>query len=275
MMRKYIFRDVPSVMGYVIVLLLFLFMIAGPFINSGDAYVVGFSDKLIPPSAQHWFGTDELGRDIFHRMAIGSWYSFGIAFAVVIGAAVIGVLLGGIAGYWGGAVDNVIMRVCDAFMAFPQIFLAMVIATTCGAGIKATIFALAVSWWPSYARMVRGMVLSLKERLYVEAALAIGKHPVAIVFEIILPQTLTMLIPQITMGIGNALIMASGFSFIGLGAQAPLPEWGAMINAGSNYLFKAPWYTIIPGIFITLSVFGISLVGDSLQEATNPELRNI
>lgn len=275
MMRKYVFRDVPSIVGYTIVLLLCVFMVLGPFINSGDAYSVGLTDKLTAPSTQHWFGTDELGRDIFHRMAIGAWYSFGIAFAVVMGAAVIGIILGGIAGYLGGVADDVIMRICDAFMAFPQIFLAMVIATTCGAGIRATIFALAVSWWPSYARMVRGMVLSLKERLYVEAAHAIGKHPVSIIFEIILPQTLTMLIPQITMGIGNALIMASGFSFIGLGAQAPMPEWGAMISAGANYLFKAPWYSIIPGFFITFAVFGISLVGDSLQEATNPELRNI
>lgn len=274
-MRKYIFRDVPSIIGYSIVFLLLLFMVVGPFIGQGGAYEIGLSEKLAPPTSSHWLGTDELGRDIFSRMAVGAWYSFGIAFAVVIGAAFIGIILGGIAGYAGGKIDNVIMRLCDAFMAFPQIFLAMVIATTCGAGIRATIFALAVSWWPSYARMVRGMVLSLKERLYVEAADAIGRHPIQIVFGIIMPQTLTMLIPQVTMGIGSALIMASGFSFIGLGAQAPMPEWGAMISAGANYLFKAPWYPIVPGIFITAAVFGISLVGDSLQEATNPELRNI
>ena len=157
----------------------------------------------------------------------------------------------------------------------PQIFLAMIIATAIGAGIGPTIFALAVSWWPNYARMVRGMVIVIKEKLYVESAKAIGMHPAKIVFTIIIPQTMSMVIPQITMGIGNALIAASGLSFIGLGAQMPTPEWGAMISAGSLFIFNAPWYSMIPGVFIFLSVLGFSLLGDSLQEATNPELRNI
>ena len=274
-LRKIIFRDFPTTLGFLILTALLLFMCLGPLVTPFDPYEINLADKLKPPSSIHWLGTDEMGRDLFARMAVGAWYSMGIALAVVVGATIVGVIIGGISGYVGGKIDQIVMRICDVFMAFPQVFLAMIIATTCGAGIGATVFALAVSWWPSYARVVRGMVISLKETLYVESARSIGMHPAQIIFEIIMPQTLTMLIPQITMGIGNALIMASGFSFLGLGAQVPMPEWGAMISAGTKYLFKAPWYCLIPGIFITVSVLGFSLFGDTMQEITNPALRNL
>lgn len=274
-LKKYFFRDIPSVLGTVISLAIIVFMIIGPFISSYDPLTVDMSSKLVPPSAGHVFGTDEMGRDIFTRLAYGAWYSMGTALAVVLLAAAAGIVVGGIAGYVGGWFDNFVMRICDIFLAFPQIFLAMIIAAAIGAGIGPTIFALAVSWWPNYARMVRGMVIVIKEKLYVESAKAIGMTPIRIIFTIIIPQTMSMVIPQITMGIGNALIAASGLSFIGLGAQMPTPEWGAMISQGSRYIFNAPYYVIIPGIFIFLSVLGFSLLGDSLQEATNPELKNI
>jgi len=272
--KKYFFRDLPSAVGTIISLSIILFMVIGPFMTDYDPMIVDMSAKLVKPGSAYWFGTDEMGRDIFTRLAYGSWYSMGTALAVVLSAAFVGIVLGGIAGYAGGWFDNLLMRICDIFLAFPQVFLAMIIATATGAGIGPTIFALAVSWWPNYARMVRGMVITIKEKLYVESAYSIGTHPLKIVFSIIIPQTMTMIIPQITMGIGNALIAASGLSFIGLGAQMPTPEWGAMISAGSRYIFNAPWYSVIPGIFIFLSVLGVSLLGDSLQEATNPELRN-
>lgn len=274
-MKKYFFRDFPSAMGTIISLGIILFMVIGPLITKFDPLTVDMSAKLVKPGSAHIFGTDEMGRDIFSRLAYGSWYSMGTALAVVLLAAIVGIVVGGIAGYVGGWFDNLIMRICDVFLSFPQIFLAMIIAAAIGAGIGPTIFALAVSWWPNYARMVRGMVIVIKEKLYVESAKSIGMHPLRIIFTIIIPQTMSMVIPQITMGIGNALIAASGFSFIGLGAQMPTPEWGAMISQGSRFIFNAPYYVIIPGIFIFLAVLGFSLLGDSLQEATNPELKNL
>ena len=273
--KKYFFRDIPSAMGTVISLGILLFMIIGPFVTKFDPLTVDMGAKLVKPGSAHIFGTDEMGRDIFSRLAYGAWYSMGTALAVVLLAALAGIIIGGIAGYVGGWFDNLVMRICDVFLSFPQVFLAMIIAAAIGAGIGPTIFALAVSWWPNYARMVRGMVIVIKEKLYVESAKSIGMHPLRIIFTIIIPQTMSMVIPQITMGIGNALIAASGFSFIGLGAQMPTPEWGAMISQGSRFIFNAPYYVIIPGIFIFLAVLGFSLLGDSLQEATNPELKNL
>lgn len=274
-LKKYFFRDIPSAIGTLISLGILLFMLAGPLVSRYDPLSVDMGAKLVFPCKEHIFGTDEMGRDIFTRLAYEAWYSMGTALAVVLIAAAAGIVIGGIAGYAGGWFDNAVMRVCDIFLAFPQIFLAMIIAAAAGAGIGPTIFALAVSWWPNYARMVRGMVIVIKEKLYVESAKSIGMHPVRIVFTIIIPQTMSMVIPQITMGIGNALIAASGFSFIGLGVQMPTPEWGAMISQGSRFIFNAPYYVMIPGIFIFLSVLGFSLLGDALQEATNPELKNI
>lgn len=274
-LKKYFFRDFPAAAGTVLSLAVILFMIVGPIVSQYDPLTVDMSAKLVEPGAEHLFGTDEMGRDLFTRMAYGAWYSMGTALAVVILAAAAGIVIGGISGYVGGWLDNVVMRICDIFLSFPQIFLAMIIAAAIGAGIGPTIFALAVSWWPNYARMVRGMVIVIKEKLYVESATAIGMHPARIIFCIIIPQTMSMVIPQITMGIGNALISASGLSFIGLGAQMPTPEWGAMISQGSRFIFNAPYYVIIPGLFIFLAVLGFSLLGDSLQEATNPELNNM
>lgn len=273
--KKYFFRDIPSAAGTIISVSILLFMIVGPLVSRYDPLTVDMGSKLVNPGAEHIFGTDEMGRDIFTRLAYGAWYSMGTALAVVLIAAAVGIIVGGIAGYVGGWLDHLVMRICDIFLSFPQIFLAMIIAAAIGAGIGPTIFALAVSWWPNYARMVRGMVIVLKEKLYVESAKAIGMHPLRIIFLIIIPQTMSMVIPQITMGIGNALISASGLSFIGLGAQMPTPEWGAMISQGSRFIFNAPYYVIIPGLFIFLAVLGFSLLGDSLQEATNPELNNI
>ena len=274
-LKKYFFRDIPSALGTCISLGILLFMMIGPVLSEYDPLAVDMGAKLVAPGREHLFGTDEMGRDIFTRLAYGAWNSMGTALSVVLIAAAAGIIIGGIAGYAGGWFDNLVMRICDIFLAFPQIFLAMIIATAIGAGIGPTIFALAVSWWPNYARMVRGMVIVINEKLYVESAKSIGMNPLQIIFTIIIPQTMTMVIPQITMGIGNALIAASGFSFIGLGAQMPTPEWGAMISQGSRFIFNAPYYVMIPGIFIFLSVLGFSLLGDALQEATNPELKNI
>lgn len=273
MIKKILFKDVSATIGTILTAFILLFMCIGPFLTDYDPLKVDMASKLLPPSSAHLLGTDEFGRDLFARLAYGAKYSIGTAVAVIAIAAVAGIIIGGLSGYIGGWVDNVIMRICDIFMSFPQMVLAMIIATALGAGLKATIIALAVSWWPNYARMVRGMVIVLRENLYVEAARAIGVHPLQIIFKIIIPQTMTMVTAQITMGIGSALIAASGFSFIGLGAQMPLPEWGAMISSSTNFIFKAWWYGLFPGLMIFISVLGFCLLGDSLQEALNPRLK--
>ncbi|XID90907.1 ABC transporter permease [Paenibacillaceae bacterium WGS1546] len=271
MIRKVIFQDAASVIGTFFTAFVLLFMIVGPWLTDYDPLKVNMDEKLMPPSAQHWLGTDELGRDIFARLADGARYSFGTAIAVVAIAATVGIVVGGFCAYIGGWLDNLLMRLCDIFMSFPELLLAMFIAFALGPGLNSTIIALAIAWWPSYARMVRGMVIVIRENLFVESAVAIGASPIYIVLRVILPQAVPLLIVQITMGLGSAIIAASSLSFIGLGAQMPLPEWGAMVGASRNFIFQAWWYGLFPGLAIFMSVIGFSLLGDALQEALNPK----
>lgn len=271
MIRKVVFQDAASVTGFFCTALVLLFMLIGPLLTDYDPLKINMEDKLLPPGKEHWLGTDELGRDIFARLAEGARYSMGTAFSVVALAASVGILVGGFCAYIGGKVDHIFMRICDIFMSFPELLLAMFIAFALGPGLKSTILALAMVWWPSYARMARGLVLVIREHLYVESAVAIGASPLYIVTRIILPQAMPTLTVQITMGLGSAIIASSGLSFIGLGAQMPLPEWGAMIGASRNFVFQAWWYALFPGLAIIISVLGFSLLGDALQEAISPK----
>ncbi|MBA7513192.1 Glutathione transport system permease protein GsiD [subsurface metagenome] len=223
-----------------------------------------------PPSLEHFFGTDALGRDIFSRVIYGSRYSTWIGFISIFISLVIGGNLGLIGGYFGGRVDNVIMRCMDVMFAFPGILLALFIAATLGPGLTNLMIALGISAVPGYARVARSSVLSVKEKPYIEAARSIGCNNFNIIFRHILPNVIAPLIVLSTMGLASRILSAAALSFIGLGAQPPTPEWGLMLSEGRGYLRVAWWMTTFPGLAIMFVVFGINILGDGLRDALDP-----
>ena len=232
------------------------------------------ADKLLPPGQQYFFGTDELGRDIFSRIVYGTRISLGASFIAVFLAILIGVPLGAIAGAAGGIVDDIIMRICDIFLSFPSLLLAIVIAAFAGPNLTNALIAIAVSWWPWYARIVRGQAISLKERQFVRAARAIGTKPGKIVLSHIIPNCIAPVIVQASMDFGGIILTLASLSFLGLGAQAPTPEWGLMINTSKTYFMNAWWYSVFPGIAIFLTVLAFNLIGDGMREIMDPKTRN-
>jgi peptide/nickel transport system permease protein len=227
---------------------------------------LNMKDALKGPSWSHPFGTDEAGRDIFTRVVHGTRYSLGMALGIVLIAALAGTIYGAISGFAGGWLDEAMMRVVDIFLAFPAFVLAMAIAAAAGRGVRSVVIALAIIWWPGYARMIRGMVLGLKENVWVDAARALGAPPARVVFRHILPFTIAELNVRITVEIGYALVAVTSLSFIGLGAQRPTPEWGLLIADGRRYVTGAWWYPIFPGVAIYAATTVFSLFGDALSE---------
>ena len=226
------------------------------------------------PSWEHPFGTDRLGRDVMQRIIHGTRISLLIGFVVVFVSGSIGTLLGLVSGYSGGVVDWVIMRAMDVLLAFPAILLAIAIVAVRGPGLTNTIIAVAVVGIPGYARVVRSMVLSLRERDYVDAARMIGVSDTAIMFRHILPNSLSPIIVQMSLGVGGAIIFAAALGFLGLGIQPPRPEWGAMIADGLPFLRQAPNLVFFPGMAIMITVLGFNLFGDGLRDALDPQLRD-
>ena len=232
------------------------------------------SAKLTAPCAEYLFGTDELGRDIFSRVVYGTRISLAASVAAVALAMLIGIPLGAVAGAMGGIIDDVIMRICDIFLSFPSLLLAIVIAAFAGPNLRNALIAIAVSWWPWYARIVRGQAISLKERQFVRAARAIGNVNSRIIFSHIVPNCMAPVIVQATMDLGGIILTLASLSFLGLGAQAPTPEWGLMINTSKTYFMNAWWYSVFPGIAIFVTVLAFNLIGDGLREILDPRTRN-
>ncbi|MDR7515470.1 MAG: ABC transporter permease [Armatimonadota bacterium] len=230
-----------------------------------DPLALAMGDRLHPPSARYWFGTDEGGRDLFSRIVYGARYSVGMALVVVLAAAGVGSVYGVVAGYAGGTVDMVMMRVVDIFLAFPYLILAMAIASALGRGAFSAVAALAVVWWPSFARMVRGQVLSVREHQYVEAARALGASDRVILFRHVLPQCLPAVGARITLDLGYAILALTGLSFLGLGVQNPTPEWGLMVATSRMFVFRAWWYAVMPGVAIFLTVLALTFAGQALS----------
>ena len=267
-------RHSPLNLLGVVLIALFLFLVVfGSVLAPHDPIQPNVALKLQPPSSTYWFGTDELGRDVFSRVLSGAKYSLGIAFIILSIAVVVGTLVGLIAGYVGGMVDELLMRLTDLFLAFPALVLAMAIAATLGRNLQNTVIALTVVYWPWYARLVRGQVLWLKEREFIEAARAIGASPWRIVGRHILPNTLAVIIVQLTLDVGYAVLATSGLSFLGLGAQPPTPEWGTMIAGARTFFRDAWWYMTFPGLTLTLTVLGFNLLGDGLRDFLDPRTR--
>ncbi|MCM8745158.1 ABC transporter permease [Thermomicrobium sp. CFH 73360] len=271
--RDFLTQSPLNLVG-VVLIALFLFLVAfGSLLAPHDPVQPNVAVKLQPPSSTYWFGTDELGRDVLSRVMSGAKYSLGVAFIILSIAVLVGTVVGLIAGYAGGIVDEFLMRVTDLFLAFPALVLAMAIAATLGRTLENTVIALTAVYWPWYARLVRGQVLWLKEREFVEAARAIGASPFRILGRHILPNTLAVVIVQLTLDVGYAVLATSGLSFIGLGAQPPTPEWGTMIAGARTFFREAWWYITFPGLALTLTVLGFNLLGDGLRDFLDPRTR--
>jgi peptide/nickel transport system permease protein len=238
-----------------------------------NPYAQNFAATLLPPSAVHLFGTDDLGRDIFSRVIAGAPIDAQIAFVVVLVSLAVGGTLGAFAGYFGGVVEDAVMRVTDVFLAFPALILAMAVAIAIGPGLINSMMALLVVWWPWYARIARGEALAIKNSQYMEAARAVGLKNIQIIARHVLPNILMPLLVYATLDISNVILTGSILSFIGLGAQPPQPEWGRMVFDGQDYLSGAWWMSVLPAFAIFIVVLAFSLFGDGLRDAFDPKLR--
>ena len=232
------------------------------------------ADRLQGPSLKHLFGTDELGRDLFARVVHGSRYSLFIGVATSLMALAAGAVLGASAGYFGGRIDNLIMRVCDVFMCVPPILLSLAVVAALGSSMRNLIIAITISCIPGNIRLIRSVVLTVAEQDYVEAARSYGTGNRRIIFRYVLPNAMGPIIVNTTMMISDMILSAAGLSFIGMGIQPPAPEWGALLSNAQTYLFNAPYMLFFPGLFIILTSLSFNLVGDGLTDALDPKLRD-
>jgi len=266
-------RSPLTVAGLALIAILGLIALLAPLLAPSDPLKQVLSTRLDPPSAEHWLGTDQLGRDVLSRMIYGARISLLIGTVVVVLSASVGTFVGMVAGYFGGLLDEALMRLTDVFFAFPALILAMAISGALGPSLNNAMIAIAVVTWPVYARLVRAQVLSLREREYVEAARGLGASGERIMWGHILPNTLAPLLVQASFDMGGAILSAAGLSFIGFGTQPPTAEWGVMISEGRNYIATHSWLSLFPGLAILFTVAAFNLIGDGLRDALDPRLR--
>ena len=266
-------HDKAAVAGLLVIGVLVLIAVFAPVLVPHPPNDQSFRIKLQSPSSEHLFGTDEFGRDIFSRVLIATRVALWVGLLPVAAALLFGVAIGLVAGYYGGSVDQIVMRLIDILLAFPWLLLAIGIMAILGTGINNVIIAVAIVYIPAFARIVRASVLSIKEKEYVEAARAIGHPDWRIMARHVLPNVWAPIIVQATLSIGQAIIYAAGLSFIGLGTQPPDADWGAMLSSGREYLRDSPWLGIFPGLAILLTVLAFNLLGDGMRDALDPRLR--
>ncbi|AKB25477.1 Dipeptide transport system permease protein DppC [Methanosarcina sp. MTP4] len=260
-----------AVLGVLLIILLSFLAIFAPFVSPHDPLDLKLDRRLEAPSFEYPFGTDDLGRCIFSRVVYGTRFSLGIGVLVVAATSIAGTLLGVLSGYRGGLFDEIVMRGVDIVLAFPNIILALVIAGLLGSGFTNVVLALSLTQWPVYTRLVRGQVLSLKKRAFVEAAKALRASNFYIMRRHILPNCLESVVVLGTLEIAHVIIFAAALSFLGLGIQLPDPEWGAMLKAGIPYLRSAPHLTFFPGLMIMLTVMAFNFAGDGLRDCLDTE----
>jgi peptide/nickel transport system permease protein len=269
-------RDILAILSLIIILAFVGGAIFAPWITPypeqgrGDPNI---AEKFVPPSRAHPLGTDYLGRDVLARILFGGRSSLSIGFMVVFIAVIIGTPLGALAGYFGGWVDELIMRITDMFLAFPPLLLAIAIAAALGPSFVNAMIAVAFTWWPWYTRLVRAQTVSLRERSFIEAARGIGVEDLTIILRHILPNVATPVLVQATMDIGSAILTGAAMSFIGLGVQPPTPDWGKMISTGRIYFINQPWFATYPGLAIFLVALAFNLFGDSVRDVVDPHTR--
>lgn len=267
-------KDKMAMFGLFIILLLIFAAIFADFIAPYGYDDQNLKARLIGPGSEYLLGTDNFGRDIFSRIVYGSRISLQVGFIAVGISAIIGGALGSIAGYYGGKLDNTIMRLMDVLLAIPSILLAISIVAALGPGLQNVMIAVGIGSIPSYARIVRASVLSIRDQEFVEAARAVGANDFRIITKHILPNAMAPIIVQATLGVAGAILSAAGLSFIGLGIQPPTPEWGAMLSSGRDYL-RDHWHVAtFPGLAIMITIFALNLLGDGLRDALDPRLKN-
>jgi peptide/nickel transport system permease protein len=248
-------------------------VVLAPLLAPGSPYGQNLTSRLLPPSAEHWFGTDQLGRDIYTRVIHGAHLTLMIVVLVAILAAPAGLLVGTVAGYSGGVVDTVLMRITDVFLAFPRLVLALAFVAALGPGIENAVIAIALTSWPPYARVARAETLTLRSSDFIAAARLQGASPARIVLRHIVPLCLSSVIIRVTLDMAGIILTAAGLGFLGLGAQPPLPEWGAMVAAGRDFILEQWWVATIPGIAIFIVSLGFNLLGDGLRDVLDPKQR--
>ncbi len=269
-------RDRLAVIAVVWIAFMVVLAVGAPLIAPYPSQGQGQPDvsiRLQAPSAHHLFGTDELGRDVLSRVVYGSRIALVMPFVTMIGVLLIGIPLGGIAGYFGGLVDEAVMRVTDVFLAFPSLILTMALVAFLGASLRNVGIAIVVTWWPWYTRLVRGMAVSLRQRPFVKVARTMGVRDLRIILRHILPHAFGPVIVQMTVDVGTVILAVAAMSFLGLGAKPPTPDWGLMISTGQSYILQQWWIGTFPGLAIFLLVLAFNLVGDGLRDVLDPRMR--
>jgi peptide/nickel transport system permease protein len=259
-----------AVSGLAIVLALILMAAFAPWLTSQSAYDQMLTERLLPPSAQHWLGTDELGRDILARIIHGSRITLTVIFLVSVIVLPVGLIMGMAAGYFGGIVDTVLMRVTDIFLAFPRLVMALAFAAAMGPGIENAIIAISLTAWPPYARLARAETITVRRSDFILAAVMQGASAPRIIWSHVLPLCLPSVIVRLTLDMAGIILIAAGLGFLGLGAQPPAPEWGLMVSSGRDYLLDQWWVATMPGLAIFVVSFGFNLLGDGLRDVFDP-----
>lgn len=269
----YFLKSPLAVAGLLVILGIVVVSILAEFIAPYPAIYVDLENRMLPPSWDHLFGTDDMGRDIFSRVVHGCRITLQVGVIVILVAYSVAIPLGTIAGYKGGLTSDVIMRFTDMFLAFPSIILAMAFASALGPGIMNAMLALALTWWPWATRITRSQALSIRESYYVEAANALGASDLYIIIHHVIPNCMGPIVVQATVDFGWTVLVAASLGFLGLGAQPPSPDWGLMVSIGRIYFLTRPWLSIFPGLAIFFTVLSANLLGDGLRDVLDPRLR--
>lgn len=264
-------RNPLAVIGLLITLLLILMSIFAPLLAPHDPITQNLADRLMPPGTPgHWLGTDDFGRDIWSRILFGSRITLYIVMLVIATAPIVGLIIGTVAGYFGGWTDQILMRITDIFLAFPKLILALALVAVLGPGMENAVLAIALTSWPPYARVARAETLTVRNSDYIAAVRLQGAGAVRVIWGHIMPMCLPSVIIRVTLDMAGVILTAAGLGFLGLGVQPPLPEWGLMISAGRKFLFEQWWVATMPGLAIFIVSLGFNLLGDGLRDVLDP-----
>lgn len=269
---KRLFRQRLATVALIMACTVLALAAAAPMIAPYDPNYVALEKKLSPPDSSHWLGTDHLGRDILSRLIFGARVSVGSVASIIACVLLLGFVVGCIAGYAGGVIDSILMRLCDVFLTFPTFILAMFLIGVLGTGLTNVVIAIVMTHWAWYARLIRSFVLSMKNRDYILAARAAGTPKIRIIIRHIVPPVFAQLVILATLDIGHMMLHVSGLSFLGLGITPPTPEWGVMINDARQFIWSTPWLIVYPGAMIFITVMSFNLLGDALRDALDPTL---